>query len=178
MVANPEPAPAAKVKAFAVKPRVEVSVPVEPPHRAPETVEIAPVPVAVEKVLPKTVGEVFGEPDKTDWSPSELVKRLIQLPQIDGAIVALQEGLVVCHHLPDGFKGDVFAAFLPQIFARINQYSGEMKLGVIEDLVLNAQGRQCQLFRIGQIYFGVLAKPDETLPWHELRLCADALAAT
>jgi hypothetical protein len=71
----------------------------------------------------------------------------------------------------------VFAAFLPQIFARINQYSKEMKLGIVDDLVVNSHGLPCHLFRIGQVYFAALGKSGEILPTSILRLCAAALAS-
>ena len=120
---------------------------------------------------------MFNAPDKKNWSPNELVASLLEkIPQVDGAIVALQEGLVVAGKLPDGFKGDVFAAFLPQMFARLNQYSGEMNLGSVDNLCVSAGGRQCQFFRTGQVYFGVLAKPNETLPARAMQLCAASLA--
>jgi predicted regulator of Ras-like GTPase activity (Roadblock/LC7/MglB family) len=122
-----------------------------------------------------TVGEFLGQAGRTNWSPEDMVAALMQRPEIDGAVVALQEGLVVAHQLPEGMKGEVFAAFLPQVFARLNLYCGEMKLGSVEDLMITAAGGQCQLFRIGQIYFAVLAKLGATLPARELRLCAHAL---
>jgi predicted regulator of Ras-like GTPase activity (Roadblock/LC7/MglB family) len=155
----------------------EASIPpIEKFEFAPNVHE-TPAPVVTARPVPQSLSELFNEPGRANWSPTDLIAAMLAtLPTVDGAIIALQEGLVVAHHLPEGFKGDVFAAFLPQMFARINQYSGEMKLGTVNDLVLNADGRQCQLFRIGQIFFGVLAKPNETLPWHELRLCANSLA--
>ena len=78
--------------------------------------------------------------------------------------------------LPDGVKSEVVAAFLPQIFARLNQYSGEMKLGEVDDLLFTTHGAHCQIYRLGYVYFAVLGKPGESLPWHELRLIAEELA--
>ena len=66
---------------------------------------------------------------KAHWSPQEMIERTVRLPGVAGAIVALQEGLVVAANLPEEMKGDTVAAFLPQIFARLNHYAGEMKLG-------------------------------------------------
>lgn len=171
---KPEETPAPSV-AETSAPTVAAETPA--PEPVVETPVVVEAPVAAAKPMPQSLSELFNEPGKTNWSPTELIAAMLAtLPTVDGAIIALQEGLVVAHQLPEGFKGEVFAAFLPQMFARLNQYSGEMKLGVVDDLVLNAAGRQCQLFRVGQIFFGVLARPNETLPWHELRLCANSLA--
>ena len=78
--------------------------------------------------------------------------------------------------LPDGVKSDVVAAFLPQIFARLNQYAGEMRLGDVDDLLFTTHGAHCQIYRLGYVYFAVLGKPGESLPWHELRLISEELA--
>jgi predicted regulator of Ras-like GTPase activity (Roadblock/LC7/MglB family) len=92
-------------------------------------------------------------------------------------VVALQEGLVIAHHLPEPFKGEVFAAFLPQIFARLNQYANEMKLGAVNELTIAADGAPCYLFRRGQVFFAVIGKPETAAPLHALRKCADTLAS-
>lgn len=124
---------------------------------------------------PSSVGELFGLPHKHEWTPAEIVAHLVRLPGIAGAVVGLQEGLQVATSMPDGVKGEVVAAFLPQIFARLNQYAGEMKLGEVDDLLFTTHGAHCQIYRLGYIYFAVLGKPGETLPWHELRLIAAEL---
>jgi predicted regulator of Ras-like GTPase activity (Roadblock/LC7/MglB family) len=199
---QPEPAPAAAV-VEETQPTAEAPADLEPTFKkkpatpetakpaeeapaeepaapaAPELVASTPVavPVAQAEDLPATVGELFGQPDKSNWSPIEIVHGLCEMPEIAGAVVALQEGLVIAHKLPEPLKGEVFAAFLPQIFARINQYSGEMKIGSVEDIVVNANGGQCHMFRKGQVFFAALSKPGRLLPTHKLHLCAEAVAS-
>lgn len=168
--ASPAPAPAPVAEA-----------PVAPEVAPPAAVE-APVPTAEAVVaaaprLPESLAEAFNQPGKENWSPSEIVNALTGLPHIAGSVVALQEGLVIAHRLPEPLKGEVFAAFLPQIFARINQYSNEMKLGTVDDLLINAHGLPCHIFRIGQVYFAALGRAEEPLPTHVLHLCAKALAS-
>jgi len=148
---------------------------------APLRLESQPPPdstpiVAEPGKLPETVGEVFGNPNKLDWTPAEIVQNTVRLVGVSGAIVALQEGLQVASFLPEGVKSDVVAAFLPQIFARLNQYAGEMKLGDVDDLLFTTHGAHCQIYRLGFVYFAVLGKPGESLPWHELRLVSEELA--
>jgi predicted regulator of Ras-like GTPase activity (Roadblock/LC7/MglB family) len=144
-----------------------------PTDTAQASAESAP-PIA-ENRIPASLGEVFGEPGRLNWSPGEIVQEVVKLPQVAGAIVALSEGLVVAHRLPEGMKGEVVAAFLPQIFGRLNQYSTEMKLGEIDDILLSSQGAYFQAFRAGQVFFAVLGKHGESLPWHALRLMAEEL---
>lgn len=147
-----------------------ISPPAEhaPPHEAPAHAD--------PHKLPETVAEIFGVPHKEDWTPAEIVAGAVKLPGVSGAIVALQEGLQVAASLPDGVKSEVVAAFLPQIFARLNQYSSEMRLGEVDDLLFTTHGAHCQIYRLGYVYLAILGQPGEALPWHELRLISEELA--
>ena len=163
-----EEPPAEPVSALPVEPMS--ALPAEPAPEPPAEIA-APEPQKV----PATVGEVFGEPDRHEFTPAEIVAGTVKLPGVAGAIVALQEGLPVANSLPEGIKGELVAAFLPQIFARLNQYSGEMKLGEVDDLLFTTHGAHCQIYRLGFVYFAVLGHPGESLPWHELQLIAAEL---
>ena len=161
--------------------------PVAPP--APVDVPIAAAPVPVEPRLAsplappapapvphgQSISELFGQPGKSNWSPSEIVENVAKLPGVAGAVVAMQEGLLVAQKLPEHLNGEAFAAFLPQIFARLNQYAGEMKLGEVDELSFSARGAQCQSFRRGEILFATVGKVGETLPSEALRVCANQL---
>ena len=124
---------------------------------------------------PESVSELFGQPDKCNWSPREIVENLVKLREVTGAIVALQEGLVVANRLPEGMNGEVFAAFLPQMFARLSQYTGEMQLGEVGELLLQTSGAQCKIFRLGEVFFATLGRAGEALPLADLQLCAHEL---
>ena len=163
-----EEPPAEPVSALPVEPMS--ALPAEPAPEPPAEIA-APEPQKV----PATVGEVFGEPDRHEFTPAEIVAGTVKLPGVAGAIVALQEGLPVATSLPEGIKSELVAAFLPQIFARLNQYSGEMKLGEVDDLLFTTHGAHCQIYRLGFVYFAVLGHPGESLPWHELQLIAAEL---
>ena len=131
---------------------------------ATETLQHPPAPAsenapAIEGKPATTIGAIFGEPEREHWTPAEIVSRLPQLPGVAGAVVALQEGLLVAHSLPEEVKGEVVAAFLPQVFARLNQYAGEMKLGEVDDLLFTTRGAHCQIYRFGIVYF---ASPRQT----------------
>ena len=85
----------------------------------------------------------------------------------------MQEGLVVAHRLPGHMNGETFAAFMPQIFARLNQYASEMKLGEVNAVTIHAMGAPCQMFRHGEVLFAALGSPNDPLPTHALTLCAE-----
>ena len=168
-----EPAPAAPEPASAAPAPVD-EAPAEPapePIPEPQAILAEPEPEPV----PETVGAIFGDPHKTEFTPAEIVAGTVKLPGVAGAIIALQEGLPVATSMPEGVKGEVVAAFLPQIFARLNQYSGEMKMGEVDDLLFTTHGAHCQVYRLGFVYFAILGQPGAALPWHELRLIAAEL---
>lgn len=144
----------------------------EAPVRRAEPVSFAPAPGTRSS---QTLGEILGNPDKKDWSPPELVRATVKLEGVAGAIVALQEGLLVAAELPDHMKGDTVAAFLPQIFARLTNYAGEMQLGKVEDILFTAEGALVQIYRLGEVYLAVFGKRGEKLPWESLRLIAEEL---
>ena len=156
--------------------------PATPPPPAPE-----PEPAAVAAPEPpaapipaqpaptqhsQTIGELFGQPDRTNWTPAEIVENVAKLPGVSGAVVAMNEGLLVAQRLPEHLNGETFAAFLPQIFGRLNQYSTEMKLGEVNEATITAGGAPCQMFRLGEVIFAAVGRAGEPLPSQALSLCA------
>ncbi|HEV7406318.1 MAG TPA: hypothetical protein VGO11_25440 [Chthoniobacteraceae bacterium] len=141
--------------------RMEVAAPVEEPA--------ALDPVAAPEPAP------FRPADHKHWSPQAMIDSIVAQPGVAGAIVALREGLVVAARLPEHMKGDTVAAFLPQIFARLNNYTHEMQLGQVEDLLLTVNGAHFQSYHMGDLYFAVLGKAGEALPWNELQVVVQEL---
>lgn len=175
---EPPPASEAAPKSLPAEEPLCMAEPEESPIEAlqnpPAPTEESVLETAAKPAL--TIGAIFGEPEREHWTPADIVSRVTQFPSVSGAIIALQEGLLVAHSLPEDVKGEVVAAFLPQIFARLNHYAGEMKLGEVDDLLFTTRGAHCQIYRLGFVYFAILGKPGEPLPWNELRLIAGELA--
>ena len=179
--AQPEPlptapsviAPPADLQTATEAPAAEPAESAEPAQAAPA---VLPAPAPPGTKSKQALSELLGNPDKEHWSPPELVKATGALPGVAGAVVGLQEGLLVAAQLPEHMKGDTVAAFLPQIFARLTNYAGEMKLGGVQDILFTTNGAHFQIYRLGEIYFAVLGKPGESLPWEGLRLIVEELA--
>jgi predicted regulator of Ras-like GTPase activity (Roadblock/LC7/MglB family) len=174
----PEPAPEAPAPELPVA-ILETPESAETPVALPQSSERSAEPMSFSPApgirSTRSLGEVLGEPERKHWSPPELVRATIQLEGVAGAIIALQEGLPVAAELPEQMKADTVAAFLPQIFARLTNYAGEMKLGAVEDILFTSAGSLFQIYRLGEVYFAVLGKPGEKLPWESLRLIAEEL---
>ena len=131
----------------------------------------APRPVAEEPTIadplegaPTTLATLFGQAEKPSWTPAELVTNTCRLPGVVGAVVALEEGLVVAQILPDGFAAETFAAFMPQIFGKLERYVQEMNLGPTNEITIHSANGTCHFARCGKVYLATLGQPGGTLP--------------
>lgn len=124
----------------------------------------------------KNLAELFGEPGKRNWTPNEIVQRTAQLPGVAGAMIALQDGLLVANCMPQGWKTETIAAFLPQIFGRMSQYVKELSMGDLVSVTVAVEQGTLQVYKAGIIYFAALARPDTTLPLAALNLIARELS--
>jgi predicted regulator of Ras-like GTPase activity (Roadblock/LC7/MglB family) len=147
-------------------------------ERAPAPVAAAPTPapIAAPKKVPANLSELFGEPDKKTWTPNEIVQRTTTLPHVAGAMIALQDGLLVASNMPPDLKTETIAAFVPQIFGRLNQYSKELQMGVTTAVSFTVDAGTVQVFNAGIIYFVAFGKDSTLLPLAELRLIAGELS--
>lgn len=171
---TPAPAPATPAPAPAPTP-VAAPVPVpampapslpKPPAPMPVSLPKPPAPApapAVEKV-PATIGEVFGQPAKKDWSPKEIVEATGALKGMAGAVIATNDGLLVAGFLPAPLKPETIGAFLPQIFGRMNQYGKELQVGDMNSLTVEFQKVPWHVVKIGPIFFAAVGKAGEPLP--------------
>jgi predicted regulator of Ras-like GTPase activity (Roadblock/LC7/MglB family) len=119
---------------------------------------------------------LFGQPNKTTWTPVDLVLKTAVLKGMSGALIATADGLLVAGLLPPGMKGETFAAFVPQIFNRTSQYAKEMNLGELSLVTLTVNQSSCQINKAGGVFFAALGKPGETLPTDKLALVLAELA--
>jgi predicted regulator of Ras-like GTPase activity (Roadblock/LC7/MglB family) len=160
VVAAAEPEPASEVKFSLVRETpIETESP-EPatalePMQAPE-----PAPVAGEL----TLQQLFNQPEKSHWTPAELISHTCGLPGVAGAVIALEEGLVVAQQLPAGFAAETFAAFMPQIFGRLGRYTHEMQLGDADEIIFQTASGPCHLARHGKVFFATVGRPGQPLP--------------
>jgi predicted regulator of Ras-like GTPase activity (Roadblock/LC7/MglB family) len=142
-----------------------------PPPRTPE-----PPPSAAPKVGARSLAELFNDPNKRTWTPNDIVTRAAELPGVAGALIALQDGLLVSACMPPTLRTETIAAFVPQIFGRLNQYTRELQLGDTRAISFSVESGTLQVFNAGIIYFAALGKPGALLPIPELQLIATELS--
>lgn len=104
------------------------------------------------------------------------MQNVSRLPGVSGALVALTDGLLVASALPANAKSDTVAAFLPQMFGRMSQYTKELGLGGLQSMVLHVEGGCWQVFKQPNIYFAVCGKTGEAMPLNLLTQIAAELS--
>jgi predicted regulator of Ras-like GTPase activity (Roadblock/LC7/MglB family) len=87
----------------------------------------------------------------------------------------MQDGLLVVAELPSHLKADTVAAFLPQIFGRMNQYTKELQLGGLSSLTFVVENTSWQIIKSGTVYLVALGKSGEGLPGQKLNTIAAEL---
>jgi len=105
----------------------------------------------------------------------EIVQRAGTLKGVAGALIAMQDGLVVASHLPPGLNSETIAAFIPQMYTRVMQYCKELKLGDATSFAFIVDNVPLKIFKVGSVYFTVLGRTGEPLPELHLNLVAAQL---
>ncbi len=153
-----------------------------PPAGAPTEAGLAPAPAAAPGLAPasgkapQNLAELFGEPNKRNWTPNDIVHKSCSLPGVTGALMALQDGLLVASCMPPDWRTETVAAFLPQIFGRMNQYAKELNMGKLESVAFTLGQGTFHVYHAGMVYFAVLGMADNALPLPQLNLVAAELS--
>jgi predicted regulator of Ras-like GTPase activity (Roadblock/LC7/MglB family) len=164
------------------------------PQAAPEP--LASAPRAVEKKpadsnfyvwgdngeVPKLEENVFAPPPvpHTDFTsrqapPKEVVARAVALAGVAGALVTLPDGLRVAGEVPAEFNADTLAAFIPQIFERMNQSAKELRMGVLNNVSFTVGNVPWRIIRVNSVYFAAFGRAGESLPAAQLAALAGEL---
>jgi len=176
-----KPAPPQAPRPTAPTPRAAAPAPApapavaEAPAPAPAAAPVVPAMIP-ERRKAQNLSELFGEPNKKNWTPNEIVHKTIVMPGITGALIALQDGLLVAGCMPPPWKTETIAAFIPQIFGRLTQYTKELQMGEVRTVSFGVETGTLQIFNAGIIYFGALGKQGESLPVEDLTLIASELS--
>jgi predicted regulator of Ras-like GTPase activity (Roadblock/LC7/MglB family) len=151
---------------------------------APVPVEEAPPPPPVETpaeapaVRGPTLGELLGQPAKTEWPPQHVTQYMCLLEGIAGTLLATSDGLPMSGQMPDHVNCETLSAFVPQMFSRMSQSAGEMRLGEVTSVVVTAGHAPYAILRAGKLYLVVLGQAGRPLPESVLQQIAAELANT
>lgn len=172
----PAPTAAPAVARTPAPPRYTPPAPMAHAASAPMPA-VAPVaaPVAAPVQEEISVASIIGA-EGSRFGAKEIVTNTSRLPGVAGALLAMSDGLLVTSATPPAVKGETIAAFLPQMFGRMNQYTKELALGPLQQLTLGIESGQWHVVKGPNIYFAVLGKRGESLPLNLLAQVAAELS--
>lgn len=131
---------------------------------------------------PKLDESVFAPPTvpQTDFmsrqaQPKEVVARAKVLPGVIGVVITLPDGLRVASEVPAELNADTLAAFIPQMFERMNQSAKELRMGALSDVSFTVGGVPWRIYRVNAVYFAAFGRPGESLPAAEIAALANEL---
>ena len=107
--------------------------------------------------------------------PKEVVDKARALPGVAGSVVAMQDGLRVASEVPTELNADTLAAFLPQIFERVNQSTRELRMGALNNVNFTVGNVPWKIFRVNAVYFAAFGRAGESLPSAQLAQLAAEL---
>jgi predicted regulator of Ras-like GTPase activity (Roadblock/LC7/MglB family) len=169
------------------------------PQAAPEPPVSAPKPAAAKPAekkssdsnfyvwgdngeTPKAEENVYAPPPvpKTDFTsrfapPKDVVARAAALPGVAGAVVTLPDGLRVASEVPPEFNADMLAAFIPQIFERMNQSAKELRMGALNNVSFTVGNVPWRIIRVNAVYLAAFGCAGESLPAAQLASLAAEL---
>ena len=136
--------------------------------------DTADVPVADEQTFQR------NKPPQTNFlsrhtHPQEIVARALGLPGVAGAVVTLADGLRVASQVPETLNADAVAAFLPQIFERVNLTTRELRMGALNNVSFTVGNVPWKIFRVNSVYFAAFGRAGEALPKAQLAALAAEL---
>jgi predicted regulator of Ras-like GTPase activity (Roadblock/LC7/MglB family) len=108
-------------------------------------------------------------------TPNEVVSRAAALEGVAGSLIALPDGLMVASQLSPDLNGDTLAAFLPQIFTKVNQCTKELRMGELNNLNFTVGNVPWKIFRVNAIFFAAFGRAGEPLPTGQLAALAAEL---
>ena len=107
--------------------------------------------------------------------PKDVVARAATLPGVAGSVVAMQDGLRVASQTPPDLNADTLAAFLPQIFERLNQSTRELRMGALNNINFTVGNVPWRIYRVNAVYFAAFGRVGEHLPAAQLAQLAAEL---
>lgn len=141
---------------------IELTVPVAPPA--------APVPADTR------LGEALGKPEKTHWTPTEIIHAVTALPGVFGAMLSLQEGQLAAAEMQATLPPELLAYALPKLFSSTGDQARQMKLGDPTVVSLVADGHHWAVFKLEKIFFTVMSRKGQMLPLPQLQTVATEIA--
>jgi predicted regulator of Ras-like GTPase activity (Roadblock/LC7/MglB family) len=107
--------------------------------------------------------------------PKEVVAKAMTLRGVAGTVVTLPDGLRVASEVPAEFNADTLAAFIPQMFERMNQSARELRMGSLNNVSFTVGNVPWRIIRVNSVYLAAFGRAGVSLPTAELAALAEEL---
>ncbi len=146
-------------------------------NRAPTPSLTVPTPApAAPPPVDTKLGEALGKPEKTHWTPTEIIHAVIGMPGVAGAMLSLQEGHLAAAEMHAILPPELLAYALPKLFSATGEQARQMKLGEPTVISLVADGHHWAVFKLDKIFFTVMSRKGSLLPLPQLQTIAQEIA--
>lgn len=148
-------------------------------HPSAASVVNAPAPQSASALVAEPTVAVASAPVsetvRSAAKPNDVVRFAAGHPGVDGCLVALHDGLLVAGKVPSPWNSETLAAFVPQIFGRVNQTMQELRLGQLKNLSFTVGGVPWFIVRLEETFFAAFGQPGTALPITKLETLATEL---
>jgi predicted regulator of Ras-like GTPase activity (Roadblock/LC7/MglB family) len=132
--------------------------------------------------LPEREESLYAPPPvpHTDFTsrqlqPKDVVARAMALPGVAGVVITLPDGLRVASQVPGDLNADTIAAFIPQMFERMNQSARELRMGALNNVSFTVGNVPWKIFRVNAVYVAAFGRMGENLPSADIAALANEL---
>jgi predicted regulator of Ras-like GTPase activity (Roadblock/LC7/MglB family) len=131
--------------------------------------------------VPKLEADYAAPPvPNTDFTsrramPKDVVAKAMTLRGMAGAVITLPDGLRVASEVPPEFNADTLAAFIPQMFERMNQSARELRMGSLNNVSFTVGNVPWRIIRVNAVYLAAFGRAGVSLPSAELTELAEEL---
>jgi hypothetical protein len=149
-VSSVAPTPVAETPVPSAPAPIQAPTP-QPAATSPPAGDPRSVPASIPGRQARDLGELFGQPAKKSWTPQEIVEGTVRMKGVGGALLVLPDGLLVAARVPEGFRTETVAAFMPQILGRMSQYASELQPGQMGSLGFVIDRTPWQFYKAGDL---------------------------
>ncbi len=148
--------------------KIEVPSPTPAPVFTPDIATSVPIPM-----IPMS-SPVAAVSNAT--RPKDILQKICAMEGILGAVITGQDGLLMAGQVSAPLQAEKIAAFLPQIFSRVNQPLSEMGKNEAAAFTIHYDDNCWRIVKVKAFYLLAISQPCASLPVAELKQLATELA--
>ena len=105
---------------------------------------------------PRSLNRLLGVPHNEELTLQEIVRMICTLKGVDGAILAMSDGVFLTGELPSHLDQTSISVFAPQLFRKVSRYMRELRVGQVSRMSVFTDQQPISIFRAGEVYLVVI----------------------